>query len=152
MLMDCNGNALSLSLCDESKTAEKRTRVRKLTMHWRQGERQQKAQTLTLVRFSFISVCVFPAHIRDLKTVEMGKCIDGRNKSSSLGCLLLDNRTPDQCGASKSWCALVSLMSFFLSVFVCSIGVFLGRSCFVSSCDICGNIKHLVCSMQTRFI
>lgn len=33
MLMACNGNALSLSLWDWSRTAEERTRVRKLTMH-----------------------------------------------------------------------------------------------------------------------
>lgn len=123
MLMDCNGNALSLSLCDKSKTtrAEKRTRVRKLTMHWRQGEKQQKARTLTLARFSFICVCVFPAHIGDLKTVEMGKGIYGRNKSSSLRCCgLATNHRDGECGTSKLWyagtAALVSLIHFFVVV------------------------------------
>lgn len=111
----------SASVTRAKRRAEKRTRVRKLTMHWRQGEKQQKAQTLTLARFSFIYVCVFPAHIGDLKTVEMGKCIYGRNKSSSLRCCCLTTNHPDgECGTSKLWyagtAALVSSIHFFVVV------------------------------------
>lgn len=160
------------SASDKSKTtwAEKRTRVRKLTMHWRQGEKQQKARTLTLERFPFIYVCVFPAHIGHLKTVEMGKCIYGRNKSSSLRCCCLTTNHPDgKCGTSKFWyagtAALVSLIHFFVvpqqwnsdsfipSIAVSSIGV-VGQEVVLSVTTRWHLQKHqpLLPLTKTRFI
>lgn len=63
--MDCTGdssNALSHSHWDKRKKThqEKRTRVRKLTMHWQQGERRQRreAYMFTFGCSFFMCVCV----------------------------------------------------------------------------------------------